>query len=163
MDPKAFASQPKRVGGSGKVSVLNSQYLDPEYEIVCRSDWKATPTGLVALIDITPKRKTLPSFILRWDSNFNTVDVDIRVDGKNRKDLWDDPRYVGHHTTRIEGPLRRFEVDIKIPGRDVFRGIVNIGLLIEVNHELEIGLTGTGKFFLTSNLPPSDFLKNNNT
>lgn len=153
MDPKVFASQPKRIGGSGKVNILNTQHLDPEYEALCRSDWEATATGWVKLIDITPKKeKTLPSFVLRWDSNSKTVDVDIHVDGKNRKDLWDNLGYSGHHPTRINGPWRKFEVDIKIPERNIFRGIVNIGLLIEVNHQIEIELTNTGKFLLTSNL-----------
>lgn len=132
MDPKVFASQPKRVGGSGKVNILNSEHLDPEYELICRSDLKATPTGLVTLIDIIPKNeKTLPTFILRWDSNSDTVDVDICLDGKNRKELWCEHGYKGHHTTRIDGPWwRRFKLDIAIPERKIFVGTVNIGLLI---------------------------------
>jgi len=158
MDPEVFTSQPRRVGGSGKVNILNSQYLDPEYEAICRSDWKATPTGLVTLIDITPKnKKTLPSFVLRWDANSNTVDVDIYVDGKNRKDFWNKPGYSGHYSTRIKGPWRKFEINISIPERNIFRGIVNIGLLIEVNQKLEIELLDNGKFLLTSNLPLPDF------
>ena len=163
MDPKVFASQPRRIGGSGKVDILNPQYLDPEYETIGLSDWKATSTGLVTLINITPKKeKNLPSFVLRWDTHSNTADVDIYVDGKNRKDLWDKPGYSGHHSTRIKGPWRKFEVNIKMLERNIFRGIVNIGLLIEVNHKLEIELTDTGKFILTSNLPPEDFFENNN-
>ena len=160
MDPEVFASQPKRIGGSGKVDILNTQHLDPEYKTICYSDLKAPPTGLVTLIDIVAaKEKTLPSFSLRWDSKSDTVDVDIYLNGKNRKDLWDKPGYNGHHSTRIKGPWRRFTIDITIPDRKVFTGTVNIGLLIEVNQKLELELTDIGKFILKSNLPLPNFFK----
>lgn len=159
MDPKVFASQPKRIGGSGKVDILNTQHLDPEYKTICRSDLKATQTGLVTLIDIIPQKETLPSFILRWDSNSNTVDADIYLNDENRKDLWSQYGYNGHHSTQIKGPWRKFEIDITIPERKIFAGIVNIGLLIEAAPKFEIELTDTGQIILTSNLPRSSFFK----
>lgn len=159
MDPNVFASQPSRVGGSGKVDILNTKYLDPDYEIISCSDQKATPTGLVTLIQISPKKdKTFPSFFLRWDSNPETIDVDIYLDGKNRKDLWGRPGYCGHHTKRIRGEGRKFEVNITIPERNIFMGIVNIGLLVEVNLKVELEFTDTGKIVLTSNLPLPNFI-----
>jgi hypothetical protein len=154
MDPNVFASQPHRVDGSGKVDILNTEYLDAEYETVPQSDLKATPTGFVTIAQIVPKKdKTLPSFILRWDSNPETVDVDIYLDGKNKKDFWDRPGYCGHHPKRIKGEGRKFEVNITIPERPIFKGVVNVGLLISVNLKVELELSDTGIRILSSNLP----------
>ena len=159
MDPKVFASQPRRIGGSGKVSILNPYYLDPEYDITCCSDLKATLTGWVTLIKIIPKNETLPSFIIRWDSNSETVDADIYLNDENRKDLWSQPGYNGHHSTQIKGPWRKFEISITIPERKIFLGTVNIGLLIEVDLKLEVELTDAAQIILKSNLPRSSFFK----
>jgi len=159
MDPKVFASQSKKVAGSGKVNILNPYYLDSEYDIKCCSDLKATSTGWVTLIKIIPQKETLPSFFLRWDSKSETVDVDIHLNDKYRNDLWNKPGYKGHHTEQIKGPWRRFKVNITIPERKIFVGTVNIGLSIEINQILEIELTDTGKFILTSNLPLPNFFE----
>ena len=107
------------------------------------SEKEASDTGLVKFCELTPRYLHLPMFIIRWDEREEALDVDIYIDGKLDNKLWDESGYNGHHSQKIEnkGYNRGYKIDIKIPGRQIFSGIIDIGLSFELKMQDSIFLS----------------------
>jgi hypothetical protein len=67
MDPEKFKNKTKKVAGTTKVDIVSVEYLNPEYEIEVLSNQYTTPTGLLEMVRLNPKKPNLPRFIFRWD------------------------------------------------------------------------------------------------
>ena len=131
MDPEKFRNKKQKVIKTRNVEI-SLEYLNPDYyepKLLPYRD--ATPTGLVKVGKITPKKPDLPEFLLRCDKNGNALDVDIYKDSKISNNLWRKSGYKGHHTKKIDSGKRIFEVDIRIPGRRIIQGKINMELFFE--------------------------------
>ena len=143
MDPEKFKNKKSKIAGTTRVDILKTEYLDENYRVKLLPNTPASESGLVKVAELISDIPQMPMFILRWDEGDNTLDVDIY---KNRK-ICRDPewiceisRYKGHHAIRLDGDKRLFKIDISIPGRKIFKGVLNIGLLIEEHVECKMHL-----------------------
>lgn len=139
MDPEKFKKKTKKVAGTTDVDILMVEYLNPKYEIEVFSNKRTTPTGLLEVARLKPKKAELPRFIFRWDENTDDLDVDIYKEGRHRNDLWKIPDYKGHHTKKIKN--RRFKANIEIPKEKVFRGVIDVGLFIKILKRESVQIT----------------------
>ena len=142
MEPQKFKNRKYKVGGTRNIEILKQDFLSKNYMMIKYPYKKATESGFVKLIEWIPKQnRYLPKFILRWDLNKQTVDVDLYVNGKIRNDLWRKHGYSGHHPVRCKNMAGRvFKIDIKTPKELVFRGLVKIAVTHELQLKNSIGL-----------------------
>ena len=141
MDPEKFKAKTKKVAGTTKVDIVSVDYLNPEYELEVLSNERTTPTGLLEVVKLNPKKPDLPQFIFRWDEKTDRLDVDIYKNGINCKDLWKKPGHEGHQTQRVSGEDKIFEADISTPDKKIFKGKINVGLFIKLVIKDSIKLT----------------------
>ncbi len=127
MKRKDFKNKESKVVGTTKIKI-KEKYRSPIYRLEGKSNASATETGLVTIAELNPEGISLPKFIFRWDTNSETVDIDIYKNGENAKYLWKKQGYEGHKTKVIDHEGRVFEVNIEIPSRNVFKGTVDVGL-----------------------------------
>lgn len=132
MDPKKFQEKTKKVAGTTKVDIISRDFLDPDYEVEVLSNQSSTPTGLLEIARLKPKKSNLPTFIFRWDENGDQLDVDIIYKNRKDKKLWKELGYKGHHTRKISGKGKVFEADIKSPVKNIFKGRIDVGLFIQI-------------------------------
>jgi hypothetical protein len=132
MKPDRFLNKEKKVGGTTSVEILENHYIHPDYISKPCCYEKATDTGLVKIGELVPKQQSFPRFIFRWDERKETLDVDIYVEGKLTNALWDQPGYKGHHPPKKNGSSGRYVLDIWIPLKRIFKGIIDIGLAFEL-------------------------------
>jgi len=126
MDPEKVAI------GDGKAFVVNNMdvkvlHIDPDYDLEKCPRSKITPTGLLTIAKLNPKKERLPKFIIRWDERADTIDIDIYGVSKTVMKYFrnDTNGYRGHHPEKImlpEGPI--YLVNIEIPRRIVFIGFI---------------------------------------
>jgi hypothetical protein len=133
MDPRRFRDKTKKVAGTTNVDVVSIEYLNPEYEIeVLPPNNLTSPTGLLEVARLNPKKPNLLQFVFRWDENEDTLDVDIYKDGKNCKNLWKKNGYKGHHTQKVDRESKIFKANISIPSQPIFKGKINVDLFIQL-------------------------------
>ena len=126
-----------------------SKFLDVKVEepYHCNSDYKlelypgqeVTSTGLLVIAKLKPEKSSLPEFWFRWDEKADHLNVDMKPKHKD----WGGEKngYEGHRPKKV-GTGRRFEVSIKIPGIDVFHGIISFSLFKKVGVRGSISITG---------------------
>jgi len=71
---------------------LNIQidYLcDENYNLEPCQENEITPTGLLVVAKLEPRKKSLPGFWFRWDEKADALDVDIEGVTANIKDLFE--------------------------------------------------------------------------
>ena len=136
MERSRFLAKGIRVGGTTKVEPAKINYLNGKYALELFPNTPATETGFVKVMELIPKISRVPNFILRWDEKADTLDVDIYKNGKLCNELWGTVGYNGHHTQRIKN--RIFWVNITIPNKKIFEGIINIGLLIQAKFSIKL-------------------------
>jgi len=128
MDVKEFADKASKVIGTTKVTATSIQHKDVGYALHLHSNVYATETGLVTIAKLVPHDSDLPEFVFRWDHGNGELDVDIFSNGKSRKD-WDELGYKGHHTVLVNPDGREYEADISIHNRQIFKGVIKVGLV----------------------------------
>ncbi len=133
MEPEEFRNREKKVGGSVSAEISCVEFESPDYSYTLYPSEAATKTGLVKFAELVPKTPDLPTFILRWDERNETLDVDLYANGEITNQLWDEPEYKGHHPQKEEGKPRQFRLDIGIPGKQIFKGTIKVGLRLELN------------------------------
>jgi hypothetical protein len=117
MDRKKRAALTLRTNEAFGIRV-NTQHIDPRYELVINEAFVSTDTGELRLFDIKPKREGLPLFSARWDHNANTVDIDLIREGRTEKN------FQGHHTSRdAQGA---YHIDIRVAEDIFFAGTVHL-------------------------------------
>ena len=129
---------------NGKAFKINAvtvkqDYIDARYELFIYQRNEITSTGLLTIGELKPQDETLPGFLFRWDEKADSLDVDINntTDGIERKFKAGKEGYDGHHTKRVPYEKNKtFEVDIKIPDFQVFKGNISFGL--QVNRRYQI-------------------------
>jgi hypothetical protein len=132
MDPEKFKEKTKKVGGTTKVEVALIDFLDSEYEVEILSEQSTTPTGLLEVIRLKPRKLELPKFIFRWDENADKLDIDIYKKERLCKELWSEIGYNGHQTKKMPGEGKLFEANISIPNRHIFKGNIDVGLFMQL-------------------------------
>lgn len=83
------------------------------------------------MLTIEPKENSeLPSFSARWDQNSETLDVDILNVDSDTSSLFEAGKdgYSGHHPLRISEEVRMYDVIIKTPRNEIFRGNVSFNI-----------------------------------
>lgn len=145
MNRDKFLAKSGRIKGTTKVEPVKIDYLNEKYELKLLHDTPTTATGLVKVMELISKFPEMPSFILRWDEKDARIDVDRYKNGKICK--WPGGYDESHHSVRMAD--RIFEVNIIDPdtNRKIFKGILNIGLLIEekVTFQIRSSFTGSNK------------------
>lgn len=92
----------------------------------CQIEDPITKTGLLRVFKLVPESGHLPTFIGRWDEKAQALDIDIEnvPDADKERFAAEAAGFCGHHTIRISNDRRSFLVDSRIPGRQIFRGVV---------------------------------------
>ena len=138
MDPKKYSDLQIKVAGTTKV-LVKTEHLDPDYQIVPSSDTAASATGWVIVAKLIPSNTMSPAFYMRWDKK--ELDIDIYLSGNNRKDLWDQHGYEGHHSVLVNPDTREYAIDIQVPNKPVFKGSIQVGLVTGLNLHETISLS----------------------
>ena len=103
---------------------LVEEHLHPAYDLEWDKATDAGETGLLTLFVLKSRDPQLPSFRGRWDIRQDAVDVDLldraEKDGKTFKA--GKKGYRGHHSTKMTD--RSYQIDIAIPGHDIFRAVL---------------------------------------
>ena len=146
MDPDKFKNKKSKVAGTTRADILKKEYLDKNYRIKLLPNTPAGESGLVKAAELTPDTPRLPMFIFRWDENGNTLDIDMYKNGKICRDfewIYGANGYKGHHAVKLDGDERLFEIDISTPRRKIFKGVLNVGLLIRELGEFKMQFKAT--------------------
>jgi hypothetical protein len=133
-----------RIAKAVRVKSWDNYHTDPDYELNQPSRSEIDERGRLIVGELKAKKSDLPSFMFRWDEKDDRLDVDIHGDPdvvtEEVKDYFrrGTKGYQGHHPIRKE-PLenKTFEIDIWIPGKNVFRGCITFGI------DRELGLRAT--------------------
>lgn len=133
MDRERQSSLAFKTDSAGGVYV-SFDYLDPSYEEQRVDNPETSKTGLLELSRICPKSSSMPAFIIRWDHNENSVNVDIQgvLEKERRSFQAEKCGFRGHKTTRQDDGSYRF--CIVIPSGTIAEGtirlIANFGLRV---------------------------------
>lgn len=106
-------------------------YIDSDYTLDVAETTHLSETGLLTIFAIDSKENsTLPSFSARWDQNAEALDIDILNVDTNVGDLFKAEKdgYSGHHSLRIPGDIRMYDVSVKIPQKEIFRANVSFNI-----------------------------------
>jgi hypothetical protein len=127
MDREKVAIRNGKAFKTNEVTV-KADLIDARYKSSIYSNKKITDTGRLIIGELKPQDETLPGFLFRWDEKDDRFDVDITNVSKNKKRKFEhgEGGYRGHHPRRIHDEENRtFEVDIKIPDFQVFKGKIS--------------------------------------
>ena len=121
---------------------LTTESIDPMFVAEVYESNPTTTTGLTALFRVLSKEKSLPSFVIRWDDRDQTVDVDPERFDAIPKSLWKEERngYSGHHAKKVSASPRVNQVELHIPGRLIFKGLLrfNIGIGVQLHDSVAL-------------------------
>lgn len=95
-------------------------------------------TGYLILFEIKPINDSSPSFLGRWDQNYGTIDVDILGTEEKTASHFKAEKngYFGHHPKRISEAKRTYDVQVKLPEKN----ILSAHITFSINHGHEPGL-----------------------
>lgn len=133
MDKLRFQNKHQRVigfeGGALYVERLHSDYTLSLFLDYPES--QSSETGLLSVLEINPQQKASPQFIVRWDRNEETLDVDAYIDGvrQDNKIWWKENKYDGHHPQKVRE--RVFWIDITESKDIIFRGEIRVGKIVK--------------------------------
>jgi hypothetical protein len=121
------------------VKVEEPYYCNSDYRLELYQKREVTSTRWLVIAQLKPEKPSLPEFCFRWDEKADQLDVDMKPEHKD----WGGEKngYEGHHPKKVS-PGRRFDVSIKIPGIDVFHGIISFSLFIKVGIKSRMSITG---------------------
>ena len=125
------------------IKQIKTNYSNPDYDLELYQTNEITKEGLLLVGKLKSKISTLPEFWLRWDEKKEELDVDMYGDSKHRED-WINSRngYKGHHTQKVTGGGRDFQVSIKIPNVNVFQGVLRFSLERDLEISDKVALRG---------------------
>jgi len=131
MDPRIVQQQDGKAFGTTVAQVESGYALDPEYELGGLVPTRIGDTGLLKVFTLTPPEGSgLPAFFGRWDEKATSLDIDITGTCGDFERLFKQGHggYGGHHPAQLAGDARRFQVEVRIPGRVVLRAVVAFGV-----------------------------------
>ena len=130
MDPKKVVPD-GRAFEFNEAKVDSRSYMSKDYELLCYPHNKIEGTGRLEVGALKPQKKGLPGFVMRWDEKEEAVDIEISgvSDNARRNFRREENGYKGHHTKRVSGDSRIFEVDVATPKEVVFQGRIVVLLV----------------------------------
>jgi hypothetical protein len=120
-------SSSETVDRTFNVEIMNLAYSNPNYSLDFPNETCVPISGWSVIGRLTPKDKSLPSFLIRWDEKHNHVNVDMTP----KKRGWEKETngYTGHtlhQAKQFSG--RSFALVIKIPEFDVIDAVISFNL-----------------------------------
>lgn len=136
-----------RVFAVKDLTVRQEIYRDTDYQIELYHNNKATDTMHLIVGKLVSNDQSLPYFIFRWDDNQDQFDVDIEnvTNETKKKFKAGKDGYSGHHPRRfVDKEGRCLEVDISLPNKKIFQGIIRVPVVKEevLNMYFTIGVQG---------------------
>ena len=150
MDSKKFSEKQIRAGGTTGVELVSIEYKDKDYVLKTYSENKARQTGDLLIAELFSSDGKLPNFKFRWDHNKSVIDIDMfPKEGRDNKEgidiinLWKKEKggYKGHHPELIDREIGEYSVLIEIPWRKIFKGIIMVGILIDLNFQDNLSMS----------------------
>jgi hypothetical protein len=142
MDKDRFAKKTSKTVSSRNINVT-WEFLSKDYRAPTVAA-EATPsaTGHLELLRIEPKRTRMdmPTFSVRWDHKDDSVDVDLlwNSDEESHRFKVRELGYRGHHTHKLDQPLRTHAIDIATPATgSVFKGTITLNVDLAESLEFE--------------------------
>ncbi|MBU0978322.1 MAG: hypothetical protein ABIJ33_00930 [Patescibacteria group bacterium] len=142
MDSKQFKGQKYKVGQTNVAKIVKQDFLAKGFNVRTYENNLATTSGLVKILEIISEKPNSERFVMRWDKNQQTADIDI-YKGKNfRKDLWSQDGFKGHHPQikQERNKERVFKLDIATPKGPIFKGLIKVAVHHKLRLEDSIGL-----------------------
>lgn len=136
MDPRRFKGQKYKIGQTNVVEIVKQDFLAEGFDVFTCKNNLVSASGLVKVLEIVSRKPNSEHFVMRWDKNQQTADIDIYKGNNLRNDLWGQNGFRGHHPRRKqeENEERVFELDIAAPKGPIFKGLVKVA----VHHELRL-------------------------
>ena len=137
-------ADPKKVAQKDKVFrvervTAKQEFCDPSYELCLEQPAEMTPTGHMKLFELVALTANTPSFSGRWDEDAQKIDVDAAgIPAKEWK--YEKQGHAGHHTKPVQDrEVLSYRCDLKLHGRDIFHGIIELtGLSIQKHVTFEL-------------------------
>jgi hypothetical protein len=126
------------------ITVEKEDFLDPDYTLnIYPSESRTTDQGLLLVGSLEPRLGGFPRFSLRWDEKGQHLNVDIHgvSKAKRRAFINGTDGYSGHVCNKVKNSGRLFDVDIHIPNRPIFKGIIRFNLAYNEQCIVRIGCT----------------------
>jgi hypothetical protein len=135
--------------------IVQVSLLDSDYEVDWYTEANATEPGMLVLLHLRPNSDTtnLPSFKARWDTDKDTLDIDLQKPESDQLAFKEEQKgYKGHHPKRIDSDdVRTFQIRIQIPpGKVIYVGKVTCNLSRKLLLPLpaEAGMVAAGEVML---------------
>ncbi|MFH1963263.1 MAG: hypothetical protein ABIJ30_10415 [bacterium] len=127
MDKEKVKEKDGKVFSLGDVE-CKTFYINDNYKIECYPNEKISCSGYLRIGSLISCKKEEPKFTFRWDEKEEALDVDIDgVDSKTTEEFKHGKNgYEGHHSKRLESEGRVFELNIKVPNKNIFRGQITV-------------------------------------
>lgn len=128
----------KRDGAKAILNVIEErEYIHSDYDLVL-SGGQITPTGLLTIAVLRvkkPKIGSLCEFIMRWDDKDDCLDIDSLSENQKEQRLFisGTEGYFGHHSAKISGSPRIFEVNLMWQKQLVYHGRFKFGLSVDLS------------------------------
>ena len=112
-----------------RLTVDRQDFIDPAYT-VCPVYDRMTSSGLLVVLRLVPNDPSLPTFRGRWHEEKRLLKFDIENVSASEKKLFKAGKsgFAGHHAIPIPRNTRTFRIDIGLPGRIVFAGVVTFSV-----------------------------------
>lgn len=112
------------------VKFQEGYYCGRNYVLRVPKQARTTPTKLLVIASLQPKEESLPWFSVRWDEKGHHLNVDIHGVGDEERDWFQNGQngYAGHLPQKVSGQGHAFDIDIRIPNLQVFRGCLSFDL-----------------------------------
>jgi len=134
-------------------------YRDNDYQLELYPNAEATDTMHLVLGKLIPSVPSMPYFVFRWDYKQDQFDVDIENVSKKIKKKFNAQidGYSGHHPNRfVDLKGRCIEVDINLPNKKVFQGMIRVHVVKEVAMNIILDIDSNGIRFSREFLPRLD-------
>lgn len=127
MDKEKVKEKDGKVFSLGNVE-CNELKRDKNYKIECYPYGEIGDTGLLLIGKLISCKEEEPEFTFRWDEREEALDVDIdRVDSEvKEKFKGGKDGYEGHHSKKLNPKDRVFELNVKVPDKDIFHGQITV-------------------------------------
>jgi len=132
--------------GAYNVSAQEVCYCDASYILELYQEPRTAPNGRLVIAELRSKEGTPPSFLFRWDEKDNQLDVDIEDVPDTVKKCFKHGTegYAGHRPRRVQSDGRIFEINIRIPEKQIFHGYVKFNINHMAEATVSIGIKSIG-------------------